>query len=78
MQFNILEHSLISPHTILSDKQTTDVMKKYNIMETSQMPNISRFDPVALAIGLKPEQVCKILRTSKTAIQSNYYRICSQ
>ena len=78
LQFNILEHSLISPHTILSDKEKIDTMKKYNIMDESQMPNISRFDPVALAIGLKPDQVCKILRTSKTAIQSNYYRICSQ
>ena len=52
--------------------------KKYNIMDKSEMPDISRFDPVALSIGLKPDEVCKIVRSSKTSIQSNYYRICSQ
>ena len=42
------------------------------------MPQISRYDPVAQAIGLRPGQICKITRPSKTAITSNYYRICSQ
>jgi len=54
------------------------MMKKYNIMDKSQMPDISRFDPVALSIGLRPNEICKIIRTSKTSIQSIYYRICSQ
>lgn len=78
LQFNILEHNMISPHIILNDKESEELMKKYNIVNTSQMPNISRFDPVALSIGLKPNQICKIVRSSKTAIESNYYRICSQ
>lgn len=78
LQFNLLEHDFVSPHTKLSEEDSSKIMKKYNIMDKSQMPDISRFDPVALAIGLRPGEICEIIRTSKTAIQSNYYRICSQ
>lgn len=78
LQFNLLNHEFVPPHTILTKEETEEVMKKYNIMNKSEMPDISRFDPVALSIGLKPDEVCKIVRSSKTSIQSNYYRICSQ
>ena len=55
------------------------IMKQlYNIKEDSEIPTISRYDPVALAIGMRPGEVCKIERPSKTAIMTNYYRICSQ
>ena len=78
LQFNLLNHEFVPPHTILTKEETEEMMKKYNIMDKSEMPDISRFDPVALSIGLRPDEVCKIVRSSKTAIQSNYYRICSQ
>ena len=45
-------------------------------MSDSQFPDISRFDPVAQAIGIRPGQVCEIIRPSKTAISAPYYRIC--
>jgi DNA-directed RNA polymerase subunit H (RpoH/RPB5) len=51
-------------------------MKKYNIVDKNQFPDISRFDPVAQVIGLRPGQVCHILRPSKTAILTDYYRVC--
>ena len=76
LQFNILEHSLVPPHTILKDTEVDEVMKRYNITDKVQFPDISRFDPVARVIGLRPGQVCKIVRPSKTSIEANYYRIC--
>jgi DNA-directed RNA polymerase subunit H (RpoH/RPB5) len=76
LQFNILEHILVPPHRVLIDSEVENIMKRYNIMDKSQMPNISRFDPVARVIGLRPGQVCEILRPSKTSIISNYYRVC--
>jgi DNA-directed RNA polymerase subunit H len=76
LQFNILEHSLVPPHRVLSKEETASVMKKYNIDELSQFPEISRFDPVALVIGIKPTEICEIKRPSKTSINANYYRIC--
>jgi DNA-directed RNA polymerase subunit H len=76
LQYNILEHILVPPHRILSDKELGEIKIKYNIMNDSQFPEISRFDPVAKAIGIRPGQVCEIKRSSKTSIYSYYYRIC--
>jgi DNA-directed RNA polymerase subunit H (RpoH/RPB5) len=76
LQFNILNHSLVPPHRVLLNSEVKDIMKKYNITDVVQIPDISRFDPVARAIGLRPGQVCHIVRPSKTAIEANYYRIC--
>jgi DNA-directed RNA polymerase I, II, and III subunit RPABC1 len=54
-----------------------DVLKrKYNLKNFNQLPEISRFDPVALLIELRPGQVCKIDRKSVTSVDSEYYRIC--
>ena len=40
------------------------------------IPEISRYDPVALALLMKPGEICKIQRQSRTAILSDFYRIC--
>jgi DNA-directed RNA polymerase subunit H (RpoH/RPB5) len=76
LQFNILNHILVPPHRILSDMEVLQVKTRYNIMHDGQFPDVSRFDPVAQAIGIRPGQVCEIIRQSKTAISSPYYRIC--
>jgi DNA-directed RNA polymerase subunit H (RpoH/RPB5) len=76
LQYNILNHSLVPEHTIISDKDVDEVMKKYNIKNKTEFPDISRFDPVARVIGLRPGNVCKIIRPSKTAITTEYYRVC--
>lgn len=76
LQFNILEHQYVPDHTVLSDVEKEAVVKKYNITDSKQMPSISRYDPVSLAIGLRPGQVCKIIRPSKTSVNSIYYRYC--
>ncbi len=76
LQFNILENKLVPKHKLLSDNDLENIMKKYNISNKSQFPDISRFDPVARAIGLRPGQLCHILRPSKTSITADYYRIC--
>jgi len=75
LQFNILKHAFVPKHEIATPFEVDELLKKYNI-EISQFPDISRFDPVAQAILLRPDQVCKILRSSKTAIQAPYYRVC--
>ena len=78
LQFNILNHQYVPSHTILSDDKVGEMMKTYNVMEKSQLPDISRYDPVALAIGMRPGEVCSIDRPSKSAISSLYYRVCTQ
>ena len=76
LQFNILEHGLVPPHRVMVESEVKQVMTKYNITDKVQFPDISRFDPVARVIGLRPGQVCNITRASKTAIETNYYRVC--
>ena len=76
LQFNILKHELVPQHTVMQQSEVIEIMKKYNITDKVQFPDISRFDPVARAIGLRPGQLCHIVRPSKTAIEADYYRIC--
>ena len=78
LQFNILEHVYVPNHTILSDEEVKTMKNRYNIINDRELPDISRYDPVAQAIGMRPGQICKITRPSKTAITADYYRICSQ
>jgi len=76
LQFNILKHILVPPHRVLNNAEVLTIKSRYNIMNDEQFPVISRFDPVAQAIGIRPGQVCEIIRPSKTAISATYYRIC--
>jgi|AntAceMinimDraft_18_1070375.scaffolds.fasta_scaffold02120_10 DNA-directed RNA polymerase subunit H len=77
LQFNILNHTLVPSHRILSDNEAQEIKSKYNIMDDTQLPDISRFSPVAQAIGIRPGEICEILRPSKTAVFAPFYRICS-
>jgi DNA-directed RNA polymerase subunit H (RpoH/RPB5) len=76
LQFNILKNVAVPPHRIIFETETNQMINRYNITDKSQLPEISRFDPVALAIGLRPGQICAILRPSKTTITQQAYRIC--
>jgi len=78
LQFNILDHTLVPKHTLLSTESMEKVKKEYNITSNKNFPSISRFDPVSQVLGIRPGQVFKIERPSKTAISSIFYRICSQ
>jgi len=77
LQFNILKHILVPQHKVMTEDEANNIMIKYNITDKNQFPDISRFDPVSRAIGIRPGQVCHILRPSKTAITADYYRICA-
>jgi len=76
LKFNILKHAWVPPHRIVTTSESIVIRQRYNIMELSQLPELSRFDPVSLAIGIRPGEICEILRPSKTAITAPYYRIC--
>ncbi len=73
---NILDNDLVPDHRILSDEEKEKVAKKYNIMKDENWPEISRFDPPAIAIGLRPGQVTEITRNSPTALETMYWRLC--
>jgi DNA-directed RNA polymerase subunit H (RpoH/RPB5) len=76
LQFNILKHTLVPKHTLLSLDEKEQFMKTYNIMDSSQIPDISFFSPVSIVLGIRPGDVVKIERSSRTAIEADFYRVC--
>jgi DNA-directed RNA polymerase subunit H (RpoH/RPB5) len=76
LQFNVLNHAMVPKVEVLTREQTDEFRKTYNVNELSQLPQISRFDPMALAVCMRPGQVCKIVRQSPTALSYDYYRVC--
>lgn len=76
LQFNVLDHSLVPPHRILNVAELDLVKRKYNISNVMMLPEMSRFDPVAQVLFIRPGEVVEITRPSKTAIESLYYRVC--
>ncbi len=77
LQFNITKHVLVPPHRAMDAAEAEKVSRKYSISSDSQVPDLSRFSPVACAIGLRPGTWCEIKRPSRVAVTSLFYRICS-
>ena len=74
--YNILNNKLVPNHKIINQDRKKEIAEEYNIVKDSQWPEISRFDPAAMAIGLRPGQVVEITRKSPTALETKYYRLC--
>jgi DNA-directed RNA polymerase subunit H (RpoH/RPB5) len=75
--YNILNHILQPKFKIIEEmNEMEEIKKRYNIADMNNFPNISRFDPVARVLCLRPGQLLLCSRASKTAINSDYYRIC--
>ena len=76
LQYNILKHKLVPRCKILNEEEVVELKKKYNITNLTELPEISRYDPQALVMCLRPGDVCMFNRASVSALNANYYRIC--
>jgi len=76
LQANILQHIKVPEHLVLSQEEAKIVREQYNLVKDEQIPSISRFDPVAVALAMRPGQMCRINRYSPTAGRAVYYRMC--
>ena len=73
-KIDVLLHTLVPKHVLLTKSQTEDLLNKYKITFTD-LPEIFEKDPVALAIGAKEGDVVKIVRDSETTVREvDYYR----
>lgn len=77
LQFNILNHELVPSHRVMNADEVSAFKQKFHISNDNMIPDINRFSPVALAIGIRPGQICEIMRPSNTAIEAMFYRVCS-
>jgi len=76
LQFNVLTHTLVPPHRVVSDEEAASIRERFMIRHDSQFAELSRFDPVAKAIGIRPGQLCEITRPNENSITNLYWRIC--
>lgn len=76
--FCILKHQYVPWHKILTEEEKRNILQRYRVRHEEEMSEISRFDPVAIAILLRPGQMVEIHRPSNTAGTTFHYRICVQ
>ena len=72
-KFDVTKHMLVPKHVKLSDKEKKQLFDQYRI-SINELPKISAQDPAVKQFGLKSSDVVKIIRKSKTAGESVYYR----
>jgi DNA-directed RNA polymerase subunit H len=73
-EFNILDHELVPKHIILNENERKELLEKLKITP-DQLPKIFTNDAVVKAINAKEGDILKIIRNSKTAGVSIYYRV---
>ncbi len=73
-EYDILKHSLVPSHVLLSEEEKNELMKKYNI-SLHQLPKIFSTDAAVKAVGAKVGDVLKIVRKSPTAGETTYFRL---
>ena len=74
LQFNITKHQLVPSHTLVTDDELNLLRKTYNLTNLSQLPKMSKDDPISKYYNFKVGQVCKIERPSKTSSKYIFYR----
>ena len=76
LQLNVLKHRLVPKHVKLTETEKVELYQNLNIEEDRQLPEISRFDPVAKTLFLRPGEVCRITRFDKISYTNEFYRVC--
>jgi DNA-directed RNA polymerase subunit H len=73
-EFNILNHELVPKHLILNQEERKEVLDKYKI-KPENLPKILLSDPAVKAAKAKEGDIIKLIRKSRTAGTSIYYRV---
>jgi DNA-directed RNA polymerase subunit H (RpoH/RPB5) len=76
LQFNLLKHEKVPPMTILTEDEAVAFRERYNVKDLSQLPELSRYDPVAKVMCMRPGQIGRIERNSPTSLVTHFYRVC--
>lgn len=80
LMFNVTKHKWVPKHERIKEseysKYLADFLDSLHINDTSHLPKITESDPVAMFIGLRPGDICKITRPSKSAGKHTFFRYC--
>jgi len=74
LMMNLIEHTYIPLHEILSNEESQQIIESYNTRKRD-MPKILTNDPIARYYNMQPGQICRILRPSETSGYVPYYRL---
>jgi DNA-directed RNA polymerases I, II, and III subunit RPABC1 len=74
MIFNITHHEFVPKHIILNEEEIAELLDKYSTT-LNKLPKMLKTDPVSQYYGMKPNQVCKIIRNSPEVGEYISYRI---
>ena len=72
-KFDVTKHIFVPKHTIISDREKTQLFKTYCIT-LRELPKIYSDDPAIKHLKAKAGDVIKIVRKSPTAGETVYYR----
>ena len=70
----IVEHILVPNHKVLSKEEGNIVLNEY-CAKKRDMPLILTTDPVARFYNMKPDEICRITRSSILTVEAPFYRI---
>ncbi len=73
-KLNVLEHVMVPAHKVMSEKEVSELLLRYNIT-TEQLPKIFHDDPAVREIGANADDVIRIIRASHTAGRAEAYRL---
>ena len=73
LKFNKTKYPLVPKHTLLMEEEKEEILKRYSA-KLSDMPVISKNDPIVRYYGGKSGQMFEITRSTKAGIVK-YYRI---
>lgn len=71
---DITEHILVPKHELLNETEKNELLKFYNIKESS-LSKMFTTDPIARYYGFKKKDIVKITRLSETAGEYFHYRL---
>ena len=76
LQFNITHHRLVPKHILIDEREKAILKKKLYLNSFNKLPTILGSDPIAKYYNMKNNDICKVLRPSKTTGLHPFYRIC--
>lgn len=76
IRVNLTKHHLVPEHVKIEPDDFKEIKKKFNLNSRYQLPIINRKDIIAKYIGLKPGEICKIVRPSITSGEYIAWRCC--
>jgi DNA-directed RNA polymerase I, II, and III subunit RPABC1 len=76
LQFDISKHRKVPRHRIITNDEKNEVLKEFNISDSSYLPKIDSQDPMAKWIGARPSDVIEVVGLCESSGLNRRYRLC--